>query len=262
MTTIAALVAQAARDLDEPFRARDILAWFATHAPEIKQTSIRAHIQALTGNATNRLDNAPVIGARPAVLYRLDHGLYRRWRPEDAVDSTPSQPTAGHARPPTVVPLPVPGEPTALDEWSWEGNIQSRVIAWLAGRGWRIRRAADTRSRERGTDIIADRAGRTLHVEVKGWPSARYVDPARSGEPKRTPPSLQARAWFADALLQGMRLRDTHPDDRVAIAMPDTPTYRNLAASVRSSLSRTEVTVLLVSENGDVMAAAPGNEFQ
>jgi hypothetical protein len=58
--------------------------------------------------------------------------------------------------------------------------------------------------------------------------------------------------WFADALLHSMRLRDEHPDDAVAVAMPDTPTYRRLAASVRSSLSRTGITVLLVSETGDV----------
>ena len=85
--TVADLVSDAARSLREPFRASDVLTWFKTNAPGIKESSIRAHIQALTGNATNRLENHPVVGARPAVLYRIDHGLYRRWAPGDAEPS-------------------------------------------------------------------------------------------------------------------------------------------------------------------------------
>lgn len=259
MATIADLVAQAAQDMDEPFQARDILAWFETHAPGIKQSSIRAHIQALTGNATNRQDNHPVLGARPALLYRLDHGLYRRWRPGDTDEPgahAAAQRTAADDR--RLVPIGDPG--SALQEWSWEGNVQSRVIGWLAHRGWSIRRAADTRGREHGTDIVAERGGQMLHVEVKGWPSTRYVDPARGDEQKRTPPHLQARVWFADALLHGMRLRDAHPHDHVAIAMPDTTTYRGLAASIRSSLGMTQVTVLFVDQAGDVAVTGPARE--
>lgn len=138
--------------------------------------------------------------------------------------------------------------------------MQSTVIAWLAARGWSIRRAADTRSREHGTDIVAERVGRSLHVEVKGWPSSRYADPARREEQKRTTPSVQARVWFADAVLHGLRLRDAHPDDDVAIALPDTTTYRGLAESIRFSLTRTELIVLLVSETGDVVSTSPGAE--
>lgn len=260
MATIAELLARAARDLDEPFRAGEILDWFRAHAPSTKQTSIRAHIQALTGNATNRLENAPVIGARPAVLYRLDHGLYRRWRPTDSPETPVQEPPTRVSLPTVAGPTPNVNDVDALHEWSWEGNVQSAVIGWLARNHWLIRRAADTRGREHGTDIVAERDRRTLHIEVKGWPSTKYVDPARSGEQKRTPPSLQARTWFADAPLQGMRLRNSHPEDDVAIAMPDTATYRGLASSVQFSLARAQVTILLVNEAGEVTGMDHANE--
>lgn len=49
-----------------------------------------------------------------------------------------------------------------------EGNVQSRVATHLAATGWSIIRVADTAQRERGVDIIAERAGQRLLVEVKG----------------------------------------------------------------------------------------------
>jgi hypothetical protein len=56
--------------------------------------------------------------------------------------------------------------------------VQAALIGHLAAANWRIRRAADTRSKEHGTDVVAERDGRLPHVEVKGWPSTKCVDPA------------------------------------------------------------------------------------
>ncbi len=67
-----------------------------------------------------------------------------------------------------------------------------RLLTHLVGQGWRVLRVADTAMREGGTDIVAERDGQRLHVEVKGWPSTSYADPARAGEQKRTLPTVQA----------------------------------------------------------------------
>jgi hypothetical protein len=265
MPTIAELLGEAAAGLREPFHAGDLLTWFRSNAPAVKESSIRAHIQALTGNATNRIANAPVLGTRPPVLFRLGHGLYRRWRPTD--DTTPADGMELARTYLAVRPAPIDspsGEPalpvTPREEWSWEGNVQAAAIAWLSARGWRIRRVADTGSREHGTDVVAERAGRVLHAEVKGWPSNRYVDPRRATEPKRTNPSVQARVWFADALMHALRLRDTHTGDAVAIVLPDTGTYRGLASTIAASVDRAEVAVLFVDEAGDVTTAGTAGD--
>ena len=252
MPTIAAMLAEAAAALPEPFSAAQISRWFRDHYPAVKETSLRAHIQALTGNATNRLQNAPVLGARPPVLFRIDHGLYRRWRPEDHLNVGAAPPSVPEVRP--TMPSPPTPDRTPADareEWSWEGNVQAALIGHLAAAGWRIRRVADTRSKEHGTDVVAQRDGRVLHVEVKGWPSRKYVDPARAHEAKKTPP-LQARVWFGDALLHGMRLRSEHPTDDVALCLPDTGTYRRLATVILLALTHARLRLLLVSENGAV----------
>lgn len=257
MPTIAATLAEAAAALPEPFSAAQILRWVRDHYPGVKETSLRAHIQALTGNATNRVQNAPAFRTRPPVLFRLDHGLYRRWRPADHLNigASPSSRPDVQPAPPSYSAA---GVTTAnpRDEWGWEGNVQATLIGHLAVAGWRIRRVADTRSKEHGTDVVAERDGRLLHVEVKGWPSTNYVDAARAQEVKKTPPALQARVWFGDALLHGMRLRSEHPTDDVALCLPGTGTYRRLATVIQPALTLARLQVLLVSENGRVEAVS------
>jgi hypothetical protein len=261
MSTIAEMLDEAAAGLPEPFRAGELLAWFRANAPAVKESSIRAHIQALTGNSTNRRTNFPVLGARPAVLYRLEHGLYRRWRPTDTTAAPDGMESAlSNLNPAPSVPVIPAGLPPAWEEWSWEGNVQAAAISRLSARGWRIRRVADTGSREHGTDVVAERAGRILHAEVKGWPSSQYVDPRRAAEPKRTNPGVQARVWFADALMHALRLRDAHTSDAVAIVLPDTGTYRGLASAIAASLDRAEVAVLFVDEAGDVTTAGTAGD--
>ena len=137
-------------------------------------------------------------------------------------------------------------------EWFWEGNVQAAVVAHLVAMGWRIVRVADTESRERGTDIRAQRDGVTLHVEVKGWPSSAYSDPARAGENKRTQPTLQARHYFAGVVLSALQLRQSHPEDDVVVAFPDMARYQDLSNTVQDPLRVLQIGVLLVGQDGAV----------
>ncbi|ACU35487.1 hypothetical protein KCV87_12755 [Actinosynnema pretiosum subsp. pretiosum] len=149
--------------------------------------------------------------------------------------------------------LPVPAEVHEVADVS-ERAVQQRLVDWLLADGWKVVRVADTRSRERGTDVVVERGARTLHVEVKGFPSSRYVDPARAGEVKRTLPAVQARSEFAAALLKGLQLRQAHPDDVVALALPDRLTHRRNLESVASVFPRMGLTVFLVGDDGAVEA--------
>jgi len=62
-------------------------------------------------------------------------------------------------------------------DWYWEGNVVEAIARHLEGDGWAIVTKANTHSKERGVDIHADRNGRTLLVEAKGYPSKTTATP-------------------------------------------------------------------------------------
>lgn len=112
--------------------------------------------------------------------------------------------------------------PTA-EHWHTEARVQAAVVAHLAAQGWRILSVADTASRQHGIDVVAAHpdGGRTgVGIEVKGYPSRHYADPARAGEAKRTQPSTQAGHWYGQAVLAAMRLPHSRPELRSVIALP------------------------------------------
>lgn len=70
--------------LDEPFRRSGVVGWFRRHYPDVKETTLAAHIYAATANATNRAENHPYLSRRDPLLRRIDQGLYVRATRADA----------------------------------------------------------------------------------------------------------------------------------------------------------------------------------
>jgi len=163
-----------------------------------------------------------------------------------------SQPPAGGAQAPRATPSPRRETPDLAGEWHTEANIQAALVTALAGERWRILSVANTATKEHGVDVIAARDGQTVGVEVKGFPSRGYADPARAGEVKRTSPSTQAGHWFSQAVLAAMRLRGKEPRWRSVIALPDFPRYRDLHAETAGSLSAAQIEVWWVDQAGGV----------
>jgi len=158
-------------------------------------------------------------------------------------------------------PLPEPPRPSIATpqrhgdpqhEWHWEGNVQTAIVDHLLAEGWTIVSAADTATKEAGIDVLAERGGVRLAVEVKGYPSDRYMSGKRRGQPKTTRPPTQARHWYAGALLTTVLTKGAHPDWTLALAFPDFPTYRSLLERTAPSLRALDVAVYLVSEDGRV----------
>ena len=100
-----------------------------------------------------------------------------------------------------------------------------------------------TATKEHGIDVIASRDGQQIGIEVKGYPSRNYADPARAHEAKRTSPSTQAVHWYSQAVLAAMRLRGKEPTWRSVIALPDFPRYRDLHAETVNSLTAAQIDV-------------------
>jgi Holliday junction resolvase-like predicted endonuclease len=140
----------------------------------------------------------------------------------------------------------------SFDDWFWEGNVQAAVATHLAGEGWIIEASADTASRARGIDLLATKDGRTLAVEVKGYPSTTYARGAQQGMPKKTNPTNQAPKWFSQALVKAITSTDGEGGPEVAVAFPDHPRFRGLLARSEWALRRLTIGVYLVHEDGAV----------
>ncbi|WP_051246381.1 DUF7669 domain-containing protein [Nocardioides halotolerans] len=63
--------------LSEPFRASEIVGWFRRHYPEVKEQSLRAHIQVATSNAS--AESRGMFANRRPLITRVEHGVYRRY---------------------------------------------------------------------------------------------------------------------------------------------------------------------------------------
>ena len=181
-------------------------------------------------------------------LRRAGRGRYARAIPWRGV-----APLAGVQVVPPSDPSPTPAGSVAVtslppgrnDHWSWEGNVQARVVAALSSTGWSVRSVADTASKERGVDINAVRGGRSLLVEVKGYP-----DGSRSA-------NTQARHHFADALLAGFLMAEVDADADLVLAFPEYVTYTNLIRRTMSQLADLGIGVMIVSADGDVREGLP-----
>jgi len=171
------------------------------------------------------------------------------------VESRTTLPADRPARATPALRAPGPDLAAATElggEWHTEANVQAALVTALAGEGWRILSVANTATKEHGIDVIASRDGQTAGVEVKGYPSRGYADPARAGEVKRTSPSTQAVHWYSQAVLAAMRLRGKEPQWRSVIALPDFSRYRDLHADTAGSLEAAQIEVWWVDQAGAV----------
>ena len=140
-------------------------------------------------------------------LVQVGHGVDVVGRREvhfvDLVDQVTEQVTGQHPvvglledrreRGASVARLAGQGDPAS--EWHTEENTQRLLVEWLAGEGWTIVRTANTATREHGLDVVAERDGQRLGVEVKGYPSRFYVTGPNRGQVKTSTPKEQAKKW-------------------------------------------------------------------
>jgi hypothetical protein len=140
-------------------------------------------------------------------------------------------------------------------EWFCEQNVVASVVIYLKRDGWIIKSIADTESRARGADILAQKDGRTLIVEVKGYPSTVYARGPKKGKDKPTKPGVQARHWYSHLLLDALLRQSEHPSAEIAIALPKFPVFTKLIARTQTALTKPGIDLFLVSETTTVQCA-------
>jgi hypothetical protein len=130
------------------------------------------------------------------------------------------------------------------EHWFWEGNVQSKVISYLATQGYQIRSVADTASHQQGIDIVAEKDGKPIWVSVKGYPQGT----------ERTNPSVQAEHWFKEAIFDIIAYRERDKNVLLAVAFPDFPRYRSLAKRITWLKPDANFYYFWVKESGEVAA--------
>lgn len=227
-----------------PFSPRDLIAEARRAGSNYPDSTLRTEI--VGPMCANSPDNHAV---QYGDLYRIGRAQYVL---NDASVPAVQEPTRQRSDQPTPPTGSASAEsPDHRGHWTWEGNVQARVVAHLAAQGWGIERVADTRSKESGVDVIARRGGERLFVEVKGYPSLTYTSGAKSGQ-RKAHHATQARHYFADAFMAVGILRSEHPTARIAIAVPRFITYQNLADRLIASLEKLQIDVIFVNEDGTV----------
>lgn len=218
----------------DAFSPAEIIRAVEARGTAYPESTLRTHIVSIMCfNAPNHH------GARTRELERIGHGMYRLRSPKD-LSTEPAAPP----------PVDVAADGANNREWPWEGAVQARFVHFLGSHGWQITRVADTGRKERGVDVLAEKGGRAIAAEVKGYPLKIYADPRRSEETKRTHPSIQAGTWYSGAVVAGLMFLDSHPEREPLVVLPEFPRYRALASQSRTGLSRAGVSVVFVDEDG------------
>ncbi len=137
------------------------------------------------------------------------------------------------------------------DEWFEETNVSRKIRDFLVQNGYEITKFCEDK-RERGHDIEATKERQKIIIEVKGYPSDKYVRGPDKGNKKRTHPNSQAKHWFGEALLSLLMAKSENPDCKIVMGLPGFKKYRELLDKVEFVIKKLDMGYILVDEKGDV----------
>ena len=139
------------------------------------------------------------------------------------------------------------------DEWFEETNVSRKIRDFLMEKGYEISKFSEDK-REKGHDIEAEKDGLKVIIEVKGYPSDKYVRGLDKGNKKRTDPKLQAKHWFGEALLSLLKAKSKDPECKIIIGLPRFKVYEGLLEDISFVIGKLEIGHVLVDEDGHVEA--------
>jgi len=136
------------------------------------------------------------------------------------------------------------------DEWFEEGNIVETLAQFLCSKKYEVRYIKD--KRKRGKDIVAEKKGKKLVIEVKGYPSDKYVSGKKKGKKKKTNPRLQAIHWFSSVMFQVIKAKNEDTGISIGIGLPKFERYLDLIDSVDHFRQQYKVDFYLVDDKQQV----------
>jgi hypothetical protein len=124
-----------------------------------------------------------------------------------------------------------------------EDHVVEAVCGYLVASGYSIVGRCTTR--DRGDDIVAERAGTRLSIEAKGATSAR-TSSKRFGKPFE---SADLKVNIAEAVYRAVQVLSRAPTGqsvRAGIALPANPVYQREVATVAPMLRQLGISVFWV----------------
>jgi hypothetical protein len=140
------------------------------------------------------------------------------------------------------------------NEWFEEGNVPRRIKKFLQEGSYIITRF-NSDKRSRGPDIVCEKDAQQMVIEVKGYPWDRYAKDIprwgiKKGDPKPTPPNLQAKHWFAQALLTLLIEKQKGKWHLLGLGLPKFEIYQGLLRKIHHK--ELGITCLMVDKEGHV----------
>ena len=142
---------------------------------------------------------------------------------------------------------------TYEDEWFEETNVARKIRDSLWSNGYEITKFNEDKM-EKGHDIEAIKEEKKIIIEVKGYPSDKYVRGPNKGMKKPTNPNLQAKHWFGEALLALLKAKSKTPSCKIAIGLPKFRIYDRLLEEINFVIEKLEIGYVLVDKDGKVIA--------
>jgi hypothetical protein len=139
------------------------------------------------------------------------------------------------------------------DEWFEETNVARKIQDFLVKSGYEITKFSENK-KERGHDIEAEKDGQKVIMEVKGYPSDKYVRGPDKGKKKRTDPKLQANHWFGEAILSLLIAKSKNHECKIAIGLPRFKVYERLLEHISFVMEKLGIGYILVDEDENVKA--------
>lgn len=129
------------------------------------------------------------------------------------------------------------------NDWFYEGNISRVLVEYLKSQSYECEKDNSDNIHAHGADIIVSKDGMKEIIEVKGYPSDKYVSGDKQGQKKPTKPSLQATHWFADCMkstiFNYIKYKKDEYNIQLAMCFPDDneKKYRELINKIRPFFS-------------------------
>jgi Holliday junction resolvase-like predicted endonuclease len=138
------------------------------------------------------------------------------------------------------------------DEWFEETNVSNKIKKYLEEHGCKILKF-NYDKRQKGHDIEIIKDGIKTIIEVKGYPSTKYVSGADKGKKKPTNPKLQAKHWFSEALLSLLIAKCKDWDNTsIALGLPRFEKYEELYLKMKPFNEKTGIKYYFVNKSGTV----------
>jgi len=141
-------------------------------------------------------------------------------------------------------------------EWFEETNVSLKIKDYLKSSGYIVTKFNADKT-EKGHDIEAIKDTKKIIIEVKGYPSDKYVSGPNKGKRKPTNPRLQAAHWFAEALFSLLQAKNEKPDIIIAFAFPKFERYINLLNSIKNIMRLLDLRCFFVDEKGNIEEKNP-----